>query len=180
MQTQDFSSPVPVGTVGRLTAWRVPARAQPSLRLILDDVQTSDDRPEHQDVILFDGVCHLCLGSVRFLLRHDLAGRYRLAWLQSVAARRLLASVTRPPDDSVVLVSDGRVYYKSTAILRALAGLGGLWRLAGILLIIPRPWRDALYAFVGRRRYRWFGRSESCALPGDGAANRFLADGTRG
>lgn len=127
--------------------------------------------------ILFDGTCHLCLGSVRFLFRHDNGAGYRFAWLQSPAARRLLSDVVVPAADSVVLVQRGRVYFRSTAILRAVSGLGGGWKLASALLLIPRPLRDAVYDFIGARRYRWFGQSTHCSLPVAVATDRFLVDG---
>jgi predicted DCC family thiol-disulfide oxidoreductase YuxK len=130
-----------------------------------------------KNIILFDGVCHLCLGSIRFLLRCDTEAHYRLAWLQSSAARRLLSGVELPAADSVVLLQDGLVYFRSTAILRALAGLGGIWQLARILLLVPVGMRDVLYDFIGARRYRWFGRSARCELPAASVADRFLTDG---
>ena len=40
-------------------------------------------------VVLFDGVCNLCNASVQWLLEHDREGRYRLASLQSAAAREV-------------------------------------------------------------------------------------------
>ena len=132
---------------------------------------------DENDIILFDGMCHLCLGSIRFLLRCDTGARYRLAWLQSPAAERLLTGVGLPAADSVVLIQDGRIYFRSTAILKALVGLGGIWKLAGIVLVIPAGVRDTLYDFVGARRYRWFGRSTRCEPPLPSVADRFLVDG---
>jgi predicted DCC family thiol-disulfide oxidoreductase YuxK len=130
-----------------------------------------------KDIILFDGTCHLCLGSIRFLLRCDTQAHYQLAWLQSTAARRLLSGVELPATDSVVLLQDGLIFFRSTAILKALIGLGGIWKLAGILLVVPVGVRDALYDFVGARRYRWFGRSARCELPAPSVVDRFLVDG---
>ena len=134
---------------------------------------------EETDIVLFDGTCHLCLGSIRFLLRCDTAARYRLAWLQSPAAERLLSGVRMPAADSVVLLQDGQFFFRSTAILKALIGLGGIWKLARVLLVVPVGLRDALYDFVGTRRYRWFGQSARCELPAPSAGDRFLVDGMR-
>ena len=139
--------------------------------------------PEHQvasdsrSVVLYDGRCHLCRSSVRFLVRADKGRIYRLAWLQSPAARDLLHGVELPESDSVILVHRGRSYFRSTAILRALADLGGAWKAVAILLIIPRWLRDAVYDFVGARRYRWFGQSGTCELPDPDWLDRFVPDG---
>jgi predicted DCC family thiol-disulfide oxidoreductase YuxK len=132
---------------------------------------------DESDVVLFDGRCGLCLGSIRFLLRCDANASYRFAWLQSRAARRLLSGSEIPLPDSVVLLRNGQLFFRSTAILKALSGLGGFWKLAGIFLVIPAGVRDAIYDFVGARRYRWFGQSEKCELPSQASADRFLADG---
>ena len=130
--------------------------------------------------ILFDGVCNLCNGFVQFVIRHDPAGRFRFAALQSPAGQALLAAHgSLPPaalasPESVVLVQGGHLYSHSTAVLRIAGQLGGPWRLAAAGWLLPRPWRDALYRWVARHRYRWFGRQESCMLPTPALRNRFL------
>ena len=135
------------------------------------------DQTGESDIVLFDGVCHLCIGSVRFLLRYDKDARYRFAWLQSPAARRLLSGVDMAATDSVVLLMDGQVFFRSTAIIKMMSGLGGPWRLAGILLLVPVAVRDGLYNYIGSRRYRWFGRSPTCVMPSGSSEDRFLLDG---
>jgi len=131
------------------------------------------------DTILFDGVCNLCNGFVQFVIRHDPEGRFRFAALQSEAARALLAAQGHPappPTDpeSVLLLSGGRLYSHSTAVLRIARRLGGVWRLAVVGAVLPRAWRDALYRWVARHRYRWFGRQESCLLPTPALQSRFM------
>ena len=132
------------------------------------------------DTILFDGVCNLCNGFVQFILRHDPAGRFRFAALQSEAGRALLlaqgltpAAIAAEPE-SVLLLSGGRLYSHSAAVLRIAEGLGGIWRVAGLGRVLPAAWRDAAYRFVARHRYRWFGRQESCMLPTPALKARFL------
>ena len=132
------------------------------------------------DTILFDGVCNLCNGFVQFIIRHDPQGRFRFAALQSEAGRALLlahgvAPATLAADpDSVLLLSGGQLYSHSTAVLRIARGLGGGWRLAALGGVLPRAWRDGIYRFIARHRYRWFGRQESCLLPTAELKNRFL------
>ncbi|MBJ6145176.1 thiol-disulfide oxidoreductase DCC family protein [Hymenobacter sp. BT559] len=131
--------------------------------------------------ILFDGVCNLCNGFVQAVIRYDAAGRFRFAALQSDAAQALLAAAGQPHlagsaagPDSVVLVEDGRVYTHSTAVLRIAGHLGALGQVAQVGWLLPRTWRDALYRYVARHRYRWFGRQESCLLPTPALRARFL------
>ncbi|KAB8315362.1 thiol-disulfide oxidoreductase DCC family protein [Tolypothrix campylonemoides VB511288] len=127
-------------------------------------------------VIVFDGVCVLCNGWVRFLLRHDRRGRYRFAAMQGATGRELLARHGLDADDPVsfLLVDGGRAHTDTDAIRRVLAGLGGPWRCAGLVALVPRRLRDGAYRAIARNRYRWFGRRDACVLPAPGQAARFL------
>jgi predicted DCC family thiol-disulfide oxidoreductase YuxK len=126
-------------------------------------------------VIVFDGVCVLCNGWVRFLLKHDRVGRYRFAAMQSEAGRALLAGHGLDPDDpaSFLLVDGAQAWTDSDAIRRVLTGLGGLWRLAGVIAVVPRVVRDPLYRWIARNRYRLFGTTE-CRVPTEEERARFL------
>ena len=125
---------------------------------------------------MFDGVCNLCNGFVQFVIERDPPGRFQFAALQSEAARRVLAvhGAPSPLADSVVLIEEGRVYTGSTAALRIARGLRFPWPLVGVLLTIPRPLRDGIYAGVARRRYRWFGQREQCMVPTAATRSRFI------
>jgi predicted DCC family thiol-disulfide oxidoreductase YuxK len=127
-------------------------------------------------VILFDGVCNVCSGSVRFILPRDRQARFRFASLQSSAAERLLTACGRASAtlDSLVLIDDGRCYERSDAVLRIARYLPFPWSLASGLRIIPRPIRDGLYGFFAAHRYRWFGKKDACELPPPGWRERFL------
>jgi predicted DCC family thiol-disulfide oxidoreductase YuxK len=129
-------------------------------------------------VVLFDGVCNLCSGTVNFLIDRDPRGELRFAALQSPAAAALLRSLGHPPPgpepDSILLVEGGRVYERSTAAIRIARHLGGAWRLLGLLVVVPRPVRDAVYRFVAARRYRWFGKADACRVPTPELQARFL------
>jgi len=122
---------------------------------------------EGSPVILFDGVCNLCNQSVDFVLRRDRKRLFRYASLQSAVGRDLLRAHRLPPDnlDTVVLLIGGRAYVRSAAALRIAGQLGGLWRLAPLLLAVPRPLRDGIYRWIAANRYRWFGRQDTCRMP---------------
>ena len=131
--------------------------------------------PARTVVAFFDGVCNLCSGAVNFLLDRDRAGRLRFAPLQGPTFAQLRqAHPELDGVDSFVLWEGARVHTRSTAALRSLMALGGVWRLAAAGLLIPRFLRDAAYDLVARRRYRWFGRQDSCRLPTPELRARFL------
>lgn len=129
-------------------------------------------------VIVFDGVCVLCNGWVRFLIRHDRCNRYRFAAMRTPAGRTLLEGHGLDPDDPVsfLLVDEHGAWTDTTAIARVLAGLGGRWRLASRAVgLVPHRLRDAAYRRVARNRYRWFGRRDQCRLPTLEERERFLS-----
>lgn len=128
--------------------------------------------------MLFDGVCNLCNGAVQFVVKRDPRGRFRFAALQSKRAAAVLAAagVETPLPDSMVLVQDGVVSVRSTAALRIAKQLRAPWPLLSVFLLVPRPLRDLVYSFVAARRYRWFGRRESCMVPTPELRARFLAE----
>ena len=130
-------------------------------------------------VLFFDGVCNLCNGVVQWVLPRDAKGRIRFASLQSEAGRQLMLQHGLPEGDmsSFLLLSEGVLHRKSDAALHLMSELRGGWRLLAAFRIVPRPWRDWVYDFVARNRYRWFGRRDSCMIPQGDLRGRFLEDG---
>jgi predicted DCC family thiol-disulfide oxidoreductase YuxK len=128
-------------------------------------------------VVLFDGVCGLCDATVRFVVGRDPEGVFVFASLQSEAARGLLAPLRVVPQaepDTVLLIEDGRLFTHSTAAVRIARRLAWPWRVAWALVLVPRPVRDAVYRWIARNRYRWFGRKDACTRPSRVLAERFL------
>jgi predicted DCC family thiol-disulfide oxidoreductase YuxK len=132
--------------------------------------------PARTSIVLFDGVCQLCNRSVNFIIRRDRGGRFKFAPLQSHIGQECLRQHSLSPDefDTFVLIAGGRAYTRSTAVLRVARGLSGLWPLAYLLIIVPKPVRDAAYQVVARNRYKWFGKREACMLPTAEVKERFL------
>ncbi len=128
-------------------------------------------------LVLFDGVCHVCDGTVNFILKRDRKKRFVFAPLQSELAQRLLPSFGLDPEElsTIVLVEDERATTRSTAILRIARGLGFPWSLFRVFGVLPRSWRDLAYAAFAKRRYRWFGKRAACALPPPEFKERFLS-----
>jgi predicted DCC family thiol-disulfide oxidoreductase YuxK len=127
-------------------------------------------------IVLFDGVCNLCSGSVQFIIPRDREGRFRFASLQSPVGQELLARFGIDPTvvDSVVVIEGDRWYKESDAALRVARGLAGPWKVLTVFRLIPRPLRDRLYRLIARNRYRWFGKKEACWLPTPELRERFL------
>ncbi len=127
-------------------------------------------------VLLFDGVCHLCHSTVHFILRNDRDGIFRFAPLQSPVAKRLLSEsgYHQPLPDGVILIDNGKIYIESDASFRVFQLLGGMWKLPAFLRFVPRFIRQAVYKFIARNRYTWFGKYDACPMPQPGWKSRFL------
>lgn len=130
----------------------------------------------NEPVILFDGVCNLCNGAVDFILRHEATDELRFAALQSEVGARLAkgCGLGGGEMETLVLVEGERCYTQSAAALRIANHLKYPWRLLSILILVPRPWRDRIYAYIARRRYLWFGKRDTCRLPTAEEKSRFL------
>ncbi len=130
------------------------------------------------DIVIFDGVCNLCARSVQFILRHESEPRFQFSPVQSAAGARLLAAhgYSAANVATFVLLSEGKMYTRSTAALRIARHFKGAWQLLRALWIVPRPLRDLLYDLVARNRYSWFGKADSCLMPTPELSARFLFD----
>jgi len=133
-----------------------------------------------QQILLFDGVCNLCNATVRFVLRRDKKKIFLFAPLQTPIAEKLLSSTPAKKDYitdlySIVLIRKGQVYDESSAALYTAKELSGGWPLLYYLFIWwPKFIRDAMYRFVAKRRYRWFGKRDACSIPDKNHQDRFL------
>lgn len=132
-------------------------------------------------IVLFDGVCNLCNGSVQWISKRDKRARFRFASLQSAAAKKALADAGHEgmSADSVVLIEGDRAYLRTDAALRIAKGLGFPWSLFAVFLIVPAFLRDPIYRLIARYRYRWFGKRETCMVPTKELRARFLDWGER-
>lgn len=133
-------------------------------------------RSPHQPIVLFDGYCNLCSGSVVFVLKRERGDVFRFASLQSDVAERLLSDLGRGEDvpDSIVLVEGENVYARSTAALRMAKRLRHLWPLLYVFILVPRFIRDPVYDWIARNRYKWFRRRSSCFVPTRDVRHKFL------
>ena len=129
-------------------------------------------------ILLFDGHCNFCNAWVRLIVRRDTAKNILFAPLQSSVGRKMLEEhkIDVNYTDSLVFFEEERFSVSSTAALRIYSYLNGWERHLQLLAVVPRPFRDALYHFFAKYRYKWFGRSEQCMVPTQELRERFLAE----
>lgn len=112
-------------------------------------------------VVIFDGECILCNRALSILIKIDRHKILRYTSLQGEYVKRL----SLPNDmDSIIFYNEGQLYYKSTAILKILRSLGGVWVVVNMSYVIPMGMRDYLYDIVAKFRYKFFGKMESCRM----------------
>jgi predicted DCC family thiol-disulfide oxidoreductase YuxK len=129
-------------------------------------------------VLLFDGVCNLCSGTVQFVIAHDKADYFKFASQQSEAGETLMREhgITIPEGDplSLILVEDGKVYERSTGALRIARHLSFPFNLGWVFIVTPRFIRDFVYNVIAKHRYAWFGKKDVCMVPTPELRARFL------
>jgi len=127
-------------------------------------------------IILFDGVCNLCNGAVKFVIKRDNRNQFLFASLQSEEGKQMLEehNFRENKMNSFFLVENGKVYDRSTAALRVLKRLTGLWPILYGLIIVPGFIRDGVYNWIARNRYQWFGRKDECMIPTPELKAKFL------
>ena len=132
---------------------------------------------KQQKIILFDGVCNLCNGSVIFILRREKNPVFQFASIQSEAGKELLEWCGLPRDyrQAIVLIDDGKIYLGSTAALKIGQTLKFPWSFLSYAgFIIPKLIRDWVYNQIAVNRYQWFGKREVCMIPTEKLKARFL------
>lgn len=139
------------------------------------EVAGADAAADEHPIVFFDGVCGFCNSVVDFAMKHDREGVLRFAPLQGETARRLLDPSDVEDLNTFVFRDEQGLHRRSTAMVRLLSRLGGLWSVASVLLwIIPRPVRDVGYRVVAQYRYALFGKKEACRMPSSEERGRIL------
>ena len=130
----------------------------------------------HPNLILFDGVCNFCNFWVNFIIDRDSKAFFKFTAVQSDTARQILKSnnIDAMKIDSIVLVINGKIFFKSSAAFQIARKLDGFWKLLYIFIIIPPFMRDGIYDFIASNRYKWFGKRETCRIPTDNEKHRFI------
>lgn len=123
-------------------------------------------------VIFYDGVCGLCDRSVQFIIKHDSKKTFRFAALQSDFAKQTLGE--HISFDSFIYYENGKAFDRSTGALKMFRKLGETWSLLYVFIIIPPFIRNAVYNWVAKNRYKWFGKFDSCKIPTPEQRSRFI------
>ncbi len=130
----------------------------------------------HPHIILFDGVCNLCSGWVKFLIQRDPQARFSFCSVQSPEGKVLLEYCGLPTDsiETMAYIQHGQVFIKSTGCLEVLKILSAPWRWLAVLSVVPNGIRDWFYSQIARNRYKIWGKSSQCMIPSSDTLGRFI------
>ena len=111
-----------------------------------------------ESILYYDGFCMLCNNSMKFIINRDKKKQFKIGLLHSLKKEN--------QKDTIILVHKGIKYHYSNAVIKSIILLGGIYKIAGILLIFPKSLRDFVYKIIARNRYKWFGKHNTCpSLP---------------
>lgn len=133
--------------------------------------------PQNKKIVLFDGFCNLCDSSVQFIIRHDKNDVFRFLPLQSELGQQVIRhiGIDTAKTDSIILYEPGISYhYKADAAITIAKTIGGIYSLLGLFSWLPKPITNAVYDYVAKNRYKWYGKKEQCMLPSPEIKAKFL------
>jgi len=132
-----------------------------------------EELSQKHPIIAFDGVCNLCDGFVSWLIKRDKKKQFRYITLQSQGGDLLLKSASKTKE-TVVLAYNGEIFTYSDVGLQCMKILGSGWSILSYLSVLPKSFRDMIYHYVAKNRYRWFGKKDACMIPTPDIKELFL------
>ncbi|WP_297805565.1 DCC1-like thiol-disulfide oxidoreductase family protein [uncultured Polaribacter sp.] len=135
------------------------------------------DIPKNKKIILFDGICNLCNDVVLKVIKYDKKNIFLFSSLQSKIGKEITdhLGIDISKIDSIILYEPDISYdIKSTAALKILQDFSGIWNLFSILLLLPEGFRNLIYDYIAKNRYKWFGKKEKCMIPSSELKEKFL------
>jgi predicted DCC family thiol-disulfide oxidoreductase YuxK len=128
-------------------------------------------------VLLFDGECNLCNQTVQFIIKRDKKAKIKFASLHCEYAKKIFKkkNINESYNESIVLIVDQKIYFKSDAALNICRYLSGFWPVLYGFKIFPKFMRDSVYNYIAKNRLKWFGKTDSCQIMLPEISNRFIA-----
>ncbi|MEJ8755797.1 DCC1-like thiol-disulfide oxidoreductase family protein [Pontibacter sp. H259] len=139
-------------------------------------MQTDTGMLQDKAIVFYDGTCGFCQASVQFVLKYNRKQNLYFAPLQSGVLQQVVpdSNVPDPVPDAVLFYEDGNLYFASEAALRISRHLNFPLSILSYFRFIPVSFRDKIYSFIARHRYKIAGRHEACMLPEPQQRARFI------
>ncbi|MEM1376262.1 MAG: DCC1-like thiol-disulfide oxidoreductase family protein [Pseudomonadota bacterium] len=127
-------------------------------------------------LIVFDEVCVFCNGFAKMVARFDAEDAFRFTSAQGPIGQALYNALEMPLDDfeTNLVIINGEVSTKLSAFIAVAEKIGGIWRFAIVLRVLPKPIANWLYDRIARNRYRVFGKYDACPMPTEEMKRRLI------
>lgn len=125
-------------------------------------------------LVVYDGFCFLCSGTVNFLLKIDRKKRLKFTTISQPGPETANKSSGYVAPSTVIFIKDNKVYTESEAIIHIFDKVGGVWKSANLFSVIPKKMRDSLYRYIAQNRFKVFGKKKQCEVPPAKYADRFV------
>lgn len=128
-------------------------------------IQNTAKGLDHQTIVLFDGVCHLCNGFIKFYHDKRKGENIRYVPLDSQEAKLYIKEQAIQGDlDTVIILKNGQTFVKSDAVIELIKETKFPWNLISLISILPKGILDGLYGFIAKHRYKLFGKTDRCVV----------------
>ena len=126
-----------------------------------------------KSIVFFDTNCLLCSRFIIILLKYD-SQKFYFSGFDSEIAKEFLLPQLRHDPQTIVLWEEGQLMFKSRAVFKIINHMSFPWPILGVFKILPPSITDLLYDWLARNRLAWFGRSQTCFIPGPEQKSRFF------
>lgn len=136
-----------------------------------------ENLPKDKKIILFDGVCNLCESSVQFIIKRDKNDVFRFVAIQSGLGQKIIKHIgidTSKTDSIILYIPEKAYYYKAEAALLIAKELSGIYSVLGYLGFMPNSIKNAVYDYIAKNRYKWYGKKDTCMIPTPELKAKFL------
>ena len=136
-----------------------------------------EDLQKGKKIILFDGVCNLCDSSVQFIIKHDAKDIFRFVAIQSELGSKILnyLGIDSSKVDSIILYIPNVGYYTKANAVFLIAKELKTWHSYLSYLSFIGKYGDFIYDYIAKKRYKWYGKKESCMIPTLDNHSKFLS-----
>ncbi len=110
------------------------------------------------NIVFFDGQCPLCIGFVKYAMRHDQPKNLKFSPIQGSLALSYLSEEERKNLSTLVFIDteNNRRFIRSKAVFKIFYILGGMHRWLAVFEVLPQGMTDKIYLLVARYRYQVF------------------------
>lgn len=120
---------------------------------------------DYKKILVFDNDCLLCNSAVKFIFANAKKSEFYFTHFNSNYFQNVLYKKYNFKNvDSIILINNGNVLYKSEAVFTIAQTLRFPLKFFSYFRYFPKFITDAVYDFIAKNRYSIFGKTNSCTF----------------